>query len=155
MTISAKTPILPESERFSVDDFSAAFIRLEGDITLDFHELGNGTWTPLATIPRYRCGLKVRQPLQPLGSAWDGPIGAITLMHDAEDGAPTHTEIPLDQEGQQNLFERKVRAFVDAVKTGGLAPIPTSQIIYNQAIIDGIIRSSASREEVKIEIPTI
>ena len=101
-------------------------------------------------------GLKVRQPHYNLwGGAWDGPIGAITLMHDAEDGAPTHTEIPLDQEGQQHLFERKVRAFVDAVKTGGLAPIPTSQIIYNQAIIDGIIRSSASREEVKIEIPTI
>lgn len=148
----------PESERFSVDDFSAAFIRLEGDITLDFrmswamHMDTTGDFIFLGTD----AGLKVRQPHYNLwGGAWDGPIGAITLMHDAEDGAPTHTEIPLDQEGQQNLFERKVRAFVDAVKTGGLAPIPTSQIIYNQAIIDGIIRSSASREEVKIEIPTI
>ena len=32
------------------------------------------------------------------------------------------------------------------------APIPTSQIIYNQAIIDGIIRSNACGHEVEIEL---
>ena len=76
-------------------------------------------------------------------------------MHDDESGNPTHTDIPLEQEGKQNLFERKVRSFLDAVKAGTPAPIPTSQIIYNQAIIDGIIRSSAERAEVKVEIPVI
>jgi predicted dehydrogenase len=53
------------------------------------------------------------------------------------------------------LFEKKVRAFVDAVTEGGAAPIPSSQILYNQAIIDGIIRSAAERREVKIKIPPV
>lgn len=148
----------PEANRFSVDDFSAAFIRLEGNCVLDFrmswamHMDTTGDFIFLGTD----AGLKVRQPNYHLwGGAWDGPIGAITLMHDDEDGKPTHTDIPLEQEGKQNLFERKVRSFVDAIKTGGPAPIPTSQIIYNQAIIDGIIRSSAEHQEVKIEIPVI
>jgi len=147
-----------DAERFSVDDFSAAFVRLEGNITLDFrmswamHMDTTGDFIFLGTD----AGLKVRQPhYGTWGGAWDGPIGAITLMHDDESGNPSHTDIPLEEEGKQNLFERKVRSFVDAVKNGGPAPIPTSQIIYNQAIIDGIIRSSAAREEVKIEIPNI
>ena len=147
-----------ESQRFSVDDFSAAFIRLEGNCVLDFrmswamHMDTTGDFIFLGKD----AGLKVRQPHYELwGGAWDGPIGAITLIHDDESGKPTHTDIPLEQEGKQNLFERKVRSFLDAVKTGSPAPIPTSQIIYNQAIIDGIIRSSAEHAEVKIEIPAI
>ena len=50
------------------------------------------------------------------------------------------------------MFESKIRAFVDACFKGGPAPIPTSQIIYNQAIIDGIIRSSACGHEVTIDL---
>ena len=46
----------------------------------------------------------------------------------------------------------KVRDFVDQVEKGGTAPIPTSQIIYNQAIIDGIIRSNACGHEVTIDL---
>ena len=48
-----------------------------------------------------------------------------------------------------------MRAFVDAVKNGRPAPIPTSQIIYNQAIIDAMLISAREKEEVKIEIPEI
>ena len=50
------------------------------------------------------------------------------------------------------MFESKIRAFVDAVQNGTGAPIPTSQIIYNQAIIDGIIRSNACGHEVEIDL---
>jgi hypothetical protein len=49
----------------------------------------------------------------------------------------------------------KVRDFVDAVKAGGAAPIPTSQIIYNQAIIDAMVTSAKERCEIKIDIPEI
>ena len=48
-----------------------------------------------------------------------------------------------------------MRSFLDAVKTGGKAPVPTSQIIINQAIIDGIVRSSKLGKEVEISIPEI
>ena len=85
------------------------------------------------------------------GGAWDGPIGKITMMHDAF-GRPTQTEIPLETNTKDNLFLKKVQSFIDAVRTGGSAPIPTSQIIYNQAIIDGIIRSNACGHEVEVEL---
>ena len=38
---------------------------------------------------------------------------------------------------------------------GGTATIPTSEIIYNQAIIDGIVKSNAVGHEIAIEIPEI
>ena len=61
-------------------------------------------------------------------------------------------------EGQvvfDDLFEKKIRSFLNAIATGSEAPIPTSQIIYNQAILDGIARSSKLGKEVEIEIPEI
>lgn len=143
-----------EAERFSVDDFSAAFVRLEGGITLDFrmswamHMDTTGDFLFLGKD----AGLKVRQPNYSLwGGAWDGTVGDITLYHDFM-GNPTATPVPINAEEKSNLFESKVRAFVDAVKTGGTAPIPTSQIIYNQAIIDGIIRSAACGHEVEVNL---
>ena len=56
---------------------------------------------------------------------------------------------------KENLFELKVRTFLDAIKEGGEAPVPSSQILYNQAIIDGIAKSAAAGREVEIEIPEI
>ncbi|MHC1694413.1 MAG: Gfo/Idh/MocA family protein [Eubacteriales bacterium] len=146
-----------DAANFQVDDFSSAFIRLEGGITLDFrmswamHMDTTGDFLFLGTD----AGLKVKQPhLNTWGGAWDGPIGQVFLMHD-QFGVPTQTEIPLNPDGGANLFERKVRSFVEAILNGTPAPIPTSQIVYNQAIIDGIIRSSASGKEVDIVIPQI
>ena len=49
----------------------------------------------------------------------------------------------------------KIRSFLDACKNGTPAPVPTSQIIYNQAILDGIAKSSEKGCEIKIEIPEI
>ncbi|MDD4139703.1 MAG: Gfo/Idh/MocA family oxidoreductase [Eubacteriales bacterium] len=146
-----------DAARFQVDDFSAAFIRLEGDIVLDFrmswamHMDTTGDFVFLGTD----AGLKVRQPhMKWWGGAWDGPIGQISFMHD-QFGIPTETPVPLAENTGPSLFEKKVRAFVDAVINGKEAPIPTSQILYNQAILDGIIRSSAEKREVAIEIEQI
>ncbi len=147
----------PLADQFQVDDFSAAFIRLEGDIVLDFrmswamHMDTTGDFLFLGTD----AGLKVRQPhMKWWGGAWDGPIGEIFYMHD-QFGVPTETPVPLAENQGADLFQKKVQAFVDAVITNGPAPIPTSQIIYNQAIIDGIIRSSSEKKEVTIEIPEL
>lgn len=49
----------------------------------------------------------------------------------------------------------KVRSFLDAVYDGAPAPVPSSQILYNQAIIDGIVKSAEAGCEIKIEIPEI
>ena len=50
------------------------------------------------------------------------------------------------------MFPKKVRAFVDACLGDKVPPIPTSQIIYNQAIIDGIIRSNRCGREVETDL---
>ena len=52
----------------------------------------------------------------------------------------------------RSLFANSVR---DAIKNGGTAPIPSSQILYNQAIIDGIGKSARLGKEIEIEIPEI
>ena len=48
-----------------------------------------------------------------------------------------------------------MRSFVDAILSNGPAPVPGSQILYNQAICDGIYRSAKLKKEVEIIIPKI
>ncbi len=146
-----------DAKRFSVDDFCGAFIRLEGGITLDFrmswamHMDTTGDTIFLGT----EAGLKVKpaNPESLWGGAWDGSCGPVYLFHD-KFGIPTQTEIPLQPAGKDNFY-LKCRSFVDAVVSGGKAPVPTSQIIYNQAIIDGIIRSNELGKEVDVVIPEV
>ena len=146
-----------EYEKFDVDDFSVALIRLEGDIALDFrmswamHMDSMGDTLFLGSD----AGLKVKSPGlgTSWGGAWDGTIGPVYLYSDIN-GNLAKTQIPLKNENADR-FGLKVRAFVDAIISGGPDPIPASQILYNQAIIDGIIRSSAAGREVVVEIPEI
>ena len=144
-------------DAFEVDDFAAAFIRLEGGITLDFRMSWKmnmdttGDFIFLGTD----AGLKIKQPnLSLWGGAWDGPVGEIRLMHDVF-GKPTETLIPLEENHGPGLFEKKISAFVDAILNNKTAPIPTSQILYNQAIIDGIQRSNRLGKEVDVVIEDI
>jgi predicted dehydrogenase len=147
-----------DAARFDVDDFTVALIRLEGGITLDFrmswamHMDTMGDTIFLGTD----AGLKVKSPGlgSNWGGAWDGGVGPISLFHDIA-GTCVETPIPFKDTPAPGIFERKVRAFVDAVLNNGSAPIPTSQILYNQAIVDGIYRSSQAGREVEIVIPNI
>lgn len=146
----------PEAERFDVDDFSAAFIRLEGGLVVDFrmswamHMDTTGDTIFLGD----EGGLKVKSPGLGTnwGGAWDGGVGPLLLYQDFL-GQQIEISIPLKQNSGPGIFEKKVRAFVDAVHCGGTAPIPTDQILYNQAIIDGILRSSQLGREVEIVLP--
>jgi len=146
-----------EADRFSVDDFSAAFIRLEGDIILDYrmawamHMDICSDFVILGTD----AGLKATAPHpNPLwGSIISGDISGLYIMHD-KGGEPVTTQLSLEKT-DYNIFTMKVRDFVDAVKKGGKAPIPTSQIIYNQAIIDAMVTSAKEHCEIKIDIPEI
>lgn len=146
----------PEADRFEVEDFGVAFVRLEGNITL----VVKISWamhmdTLGATIfLGSEAGLKVTPPGSgPWSGAWDGGIGSITLFHDLL-GHMTESPIPIRRH-DINIFAEKVHDFVRAVQTGGPAPIPGEQIVRNQAIIDGVLRSAASGREVEIHIPEI
>jgi predicted dehydrogenase len=146
----------PEADRFEVEDFSAALVRLEGGVTLNFkiawamHMDTLGATMFLGTD----AGLKVTPAGSgPWSGVWDGGVGTVTLYHDLL-GYHTESPIPVQRHNVQ-IFFQKIRAFVDAIKTNGPAPIPGEEIVRNQAVIDGILRSAALGREVVIEIPEI
>ncbi|QYR20032.1 Gfo/Idh/MocA family oxidoreductase [Paenibacillus sp. sptzw28] len=143
-----------ESDRFEVEDFGVAMVRFEGDLVLQFkiswamHMDSLGSTMFLGTD----AGLKV----EPYGSGnwsgvWDGKVGSMTLFHDFM-GQQTATPVPVIEHSKELFFE-KVRDFVDAVREGLPAPIPGEQILIQQAIIDGVLRSAELKREVAIELP--
>ncbi len=136
---------------FGVDDFAAGFIRLEGGIILDFRI----AWamhldTTGDTIIMGKNGsLRI-----PSTECWNGSIGGpMTIYHDVA-GKQVETVIP-ELDNPYDKFYLKIRSFLDASVNGGEPPVPSSQIIYNQAIIDGIARSAELGKEIEIEIPEI
>jgi len=79
----------------------------------------------------------------------------MTLYHEVA-GEQTETVIPiLKNEFEGGLFDEKIRTFLDAVLYNKPAPVPSYQIIRNQAIIDGINKSAKLGREIEIEIPEI
>ena len=147
----ATYPGHPEyAEAFGVDDFAAGFVRLEGGIMLDFriswamHMDTAGDALILGT----KGGLRI-----PSTDCWNGDFDKPLKIYKTIAGTHTCTEIPLEPSG--DLFYKKLRSFIDAVKDGGTATVPSSQSLYNQAIIDGIVKSNALGHEIEIEIPEI
>ena len=138
-----------EADRFSVDDFSAAFIRLEGGIVIDFRiAWAMNVDTPGDTIILGKeGGLRI-----PSTDCWNGGFGDMTLYKTIA-GRDVQTVLPTPKGG--DCWYGKLRSFLEAVKNGGKAPVPTSQILYNQAILDGIVRSAQLGREVEINIPEI
>ena len=138
------------AEKFGVEDFAAGFIRLEGDIMLDFriswamHMDTCGDTLILGT----EGGLKI-----PSMECYNGDLPAPMKVYKTVAGKQISYEIPKDD--CPDLFTKKLRSFVDAIKTGGSAPIPSSEILYNQAIIDGIVTSAKLGREIEIQIPEI
>ena len=137
------------ADLFGVDDFAAAFVRLEGGIVLDFRI----AWAMHLDTPGDTIIMGTKGSLRvPSTECWNGSVGgAMTVYHDIA-GEGVETAIPII-ESKEDLFYQKIRSFLDAVKDGGEAPVPSSQIIYNQAIIDGIVKSAACGREVEINIP--
>ena len=66
-------------------------------------------------------------------------------------------EVPVlkDKPEDGSQWDHKVGSFITAIREGGTAPVPTSQIIKNQAILSGIMESAELGREVVIEIPEI
>lgn len=138
---------------FSVDDWAAAYIRLEGGVTLDFRI----SWYMHLDTPGDTIIMGTKGSLRiPSTDCWNGSVGGAMTVYKDVCGEPTQYTVPLlkNPEGTTNV-DRKIRYFLDAVINGTEAPIPTSQIIINQAIIDGIVKSSDAGREVEINIPEI
>ena len=138
---------------FGVDDFAAAFVRLEGGIVLDFRI----AWAMNMDTPGDTIILGTKGGLRiPSTECWNGSIGGpMTIYHEVA-GEQVETKVPQFEENPNNSnFDKKIRTFLDAVKNGGTAPVPSSEILYNQAIIDGIAKSHAVGHEIEIEIPEI
>ncbi len=140
------------AKAFGVDDFAAAFIRLEGDIILDFRI----AWAMNMDTPGDTIILGTKGGLRiPSTECWNGTVGGPMKIYHEVCGQQVETEIPIIQMKGAGLFERKIRTFLDACKNGTAAPVPTSQIIYNQAIIDGIAKSAECGHEVEIVVPEV
>ena len=140
------------AEIFGVEDFAAGFVRLEGGVILDFRI----AWamhldTPGDTIIMGKKGsLRI-----PSTECWNGSVGGDMTIYSDLAGSQVETKIPMIEDKSKGNFYKKVRSFLDAVKDGGEAPVPTSQILYNQAIIDGIIKSAKIGKEIEIDIPEV
>ena len=139
------------AEKFQVDDFAAAFIRLEGGIIVDFRI----AWAMNIDTPGDTVILGTEGGLRiPSTECWNGSVGGeMTLYHEVC-GLQTETKIPII-ETTENIFDLKIRSFLDAHKNGTPAPVPTSQILYNQAILSGIATSSELGREIELVIPEI
>ena len=146
-----KDPSYEHHDVFGVDDFAAGFIRLEGDIILDFRiAWAMNLDTPGDTIIMGTKG-SVRVPST---ECWNGSIGGPLVIYHEIAGNQVETIIE-EKHNDMDCFDIKIRSFIDAVKDGGEAPVPCSQILYNQAIIDGISRSAELGREITIDIPEI
>ena len=146
------------AEKFSVDDFGAAFIRLEPGkygakegIVLDFRI----SWAMNMDTPGDTIILGTKGGLRiPSTECWNGTVGGPMKIYHEVGGLQVETEVPVITM-KKGLVDLKIRTFLDACKTGGAAPVPTSQIVINQAIIDGIARSAELGREVEISIPEV
>ncbi len=142
------------ASKFGVDDFAGAFIRLEGGIILDFRI----AWAMNINTPGDTIILGTKGGLRiPSTDCWNGSTGGPMTVYKTIAGTNTETVIPLipDDPAKGSRWSRKIGSFLDAIEFNLPAPVPSSQILYNQAIIDGIVKSSDLGREVEIVIPEI
>ncbi len=143
-----------DAARFDVDDFAAAFIRLEGDIVLDFRI----AWAMHIDTPGDTVILGTEGALRiPSTECWNGTVGGAMKLYKDVAGQQVEVVIPLCPEGDSfgGLFYKKLRSFIDAIVNGLEAPVPSSQIFYNQAILDAIVKSADLGREIEVVLPNI
>ena len=138
------------AEKFGVDDFAAAFVRLEGGIILDFRI----SWAMHmdtcgdALILGTKGGLRI-----PSTECWNGEFNKPLKIYKNVGGKNLDFEVPYSPSG--DLFGKKIRSFVDSIKENGAPTVPSSEIIYNQAILDAIAKSSEIGREIESVIPEV
>ena len=138
------------AEKFGVEDFAAGFIRLEGGIVLDFRIAWamNMDTCGDTLILGTKGGLRI-----PSMSCYNGDLPAPMKIYKNVAGKKICFDVPKDE--APDLFFKKLRSFVDAIKNGGEATVSSKEIVINQAIIDAIIRSNEVGHEVEVVIPEV
>ncbi len=141
-------------KKFGVDDFAAAFIRLEGGIVIDFRIAWAMNLDTSGDTIIYGTKGSLRIPST---ECWNGSIGGDLVIYHEVAGKQVQTKIPKIEEkpGAPSNFDKKIRTFLDACKNGTAAPVPSSEILYNQAILDSIAKSSDLGREVEVVIPEV
>jgi predicted dehydrogenase len=148
----------PEPESFDVDDFSVAFVRLEGDVTFVFKQswamhadsLGDTLWLGTEGAIKIKHGFgELNEPSRYMYYT------DVNGMHVDSVILPSHPFDAYAEAKQEDLNVAKTRSFCDAILAGGPAPVPGEEILVNQAICDGIYRSAKLKREVEIVIPSI
>ncbi len=142
------------AEKFGVDDFAAAFIRLEGGIVIDFRIAWAMNLDTSGDTIIYGTKGSLRIPST---ECWNGSIGGDLVIYHEVAGNQVTTKLPMKKEipGAPSNFDKKIRSFLDAIKNGTAAPVPSSEILYNQAILDSIAKSSDLGREVEVVIPEV
>ena len=141
-----------DAARFDVDDFAAGFVRLEGGIIVDFIT----SWATHINTPGDTIILGTEGALRiPSTDCWNGTVGGQMTLYKDVAGLQTEIKLPLLPDVPYGLFYQKIKSFVDAVRFNLPSPVPSSQILYNQAIIDGIVKSSELGKEIEVKIPKI
>ena len=142
------------AKNFGVDDFGAGFIRLEGGIILDFRI----SWAMHLDTPGDTIILGTKGGLRiPSTNCWNGSIGGPMTIYKTVAGKAMEMQVPMavrDPNGP-SLWDKKISTFLDACRCGKEAPVPIEQIIYNQAIIYGIVESAKRGEEIKLDFSEI
>jgi len=143
-----------DAARFDVEDFAAAFIRLEGDIVLDFRI----SWASHIDTPGDTVIMGTEGALRiPSTECWNGGFVSPMKLYKDVAGSQVELEIPLiaGEADAKGLFYQKIRAFADAVKNNTKPPVPAKEIFINQAIIDAIIISAERKREIEVVIPEL
>ncbi len=142
-----------DAARFNVDDFAAAFVRLEGDIILDFRI----SWAMNINTPGDTIILGTEGGLRiPSTDCWNGTFDKPMKIYKNVGSSQVEFEVPLVKntgDAAKGLFYAKLRSFINAIREGGTAPVPTRQIFHNQAIIDGIMKSAQCGHEIELNLP--
>ena len=138
------------ADKFGVEDFAAGFIRLEGGIVLDFRIAWamNMDTCGDTLILGTKGGLRI-----PSMSCYNGDLPSPMKIYKNVAGKKVCFEVPKDE--APDLFFKKLRSFVDAIKQGGEATVSSKEIVINQAIIDAILRSNELGHEVEVVIPEV
>ncbi len=125
--------------KFDVEDFGMAMVRLDGDAVLVFKI----SWAMHAETLGQTFFLGTKGGLN---------LDEMKLYHDMDDLAVATSFT--GGRGRDGWY-RKVESFVEAIRTGGPAPVPAEDMLNATAIIEGIYRSAKEHEEIRISIPEI
>ena len=137
---------------FSVDDFSSAFIRFEGDLVIDFRIAWAMNMDTSGDTLIYGTdgGLRI-----PSTECWNGSIGGPMTLYYTKDGKTCEKMIPITDSGDGNkpyIWQGKIRSFLDACLGKAPTPAPVDEIILNQLILSGIAKSAKLGKEIEIDL---